>query len=146
MKIDQFYATAVTYCGFGVLIRGPSGSGKSDLALRLIDDGAGLIADDQVVIKAVDQKLFLSPPDSLLGLIEVRGVGVIKIAYVRDIRLCLIIELDPSNEIQRIPIIEEELIKKIPVPVINLCAFESSVPAKIKIILGYLDKKIELIL
>ena len=146
MKIDQFYATAVTYCGFGVLIRGPSGSGKSDLALRLIDDGAGLIADDQVVIKSVGQKLFLSPPDSLPGLIEVRGIGVIKIAYVRDIRLCLIIELDPSNEIQRIPTIEEELIKNIPVPVISMDVFESSVLAKIKIILGYLDKKIELIL
>ena len=144
--MNQFYATAVTYCGFGVLIRGPSGSGKSDLALRLIDDGAGLIADDQVVIKAVGQELYLSPPDSLSGLIEVRGVGVIKIGYVRDIRLCLIIELDPSNDIQRIPTIEEELIKNIPVPVISMDAFESSVLAKIKIILGYLDKKIELIL
>ena len=146
MKIDQFYATAVTYCGFGVLIRGPSGSGKSDLALRMIDDGAGLIADDQVVIEAVGQELYLSPPDSLSGLIEVRGIGVIKIEYVRDIRLCLIVELDPRNEIQRIPKIKEELIKKILVPVINMYAFESSVLAKIKIILGHLDKKIELIL
>ena len=143
--MNQFYATAVIYCGFGILIRGPSGSGKSDLALRLIDDGADLIADDQVVIKAVGQELYLSPPDSLSGLIEVRGVGVIKIEYVRDIRLCLIVELDPRNEIQRIPKIKEELIKKIPVPVINMYAFESSVLAKIKIILGYLDKKIELI-
>jgi HPr kinase/phosphorylase len=143
--MNQFYATAVTYCGFGILIRGPSGSGKSDLALRLIDDGAGLVADDQVVIKSVGQELYLSPPDSLSGLIEVRGVGVIKIEYVRDIRLCLIVELDPRNEIQRIPKIKEELIKKIPVPVINMYAFESSVLAKIKIILGYLDKKIELI-
>jgi serine kinase of HPr protein (carbohydrate metabolism regulator) len=143
--MNQFYATAVTYCGFGILIRGPSGSGKSDLALRLIDDGAGLVADDQVVIKSVGQELYLSPPDSLSGLIEVRGVGVIKIEYVSDIRLCLIVELDPRNEIQRIPKIKEELIKKIPVPVINMYAFESSVLAKIKIILGYLDKKIELI-
>ena len=143
--MNQFYATAVTYCGFGILIRGPSGSGKSDLALRLIDDGAGLVADDQVVIKAVGQELYLSPPDSLSGLIEVRGVGVIKIEYVSDIRLCLIVELDPRNEIQRIPKIKEELIKKILVPVINMYAFESSVLAKIKIILGYLDKKIELI-
>jgi HPr kinase/phosphorylase len=143
--MDQFYATAVIYCGFGILIRGPSGSGKSDLALRLIDDGADLIADDQVVIKAVGQELYLSAPDSLSGLIEVRGIGVIKIEYVSDIRLCLIVELDPSNEIQRIPTIKEELIKNIPVPVINMYAFESSVLAKIKIILGYLDKKIELI-
>jgi HPr kinase/phosphorylase len=144
--MDQFYATAVIYCGFGILIRGPSGSGKSDLALRLIDDGADLIADDQVVIKAVGQELYLSAPDSLSGLIEVRGIGVIKIEYVSDIRLCLIVELDPSNEIQRIPTIKEELIKNIPVPVINMYAFESSVLAKIKIILGHLDKKIKLIL
>jgi len=143
--MNQFYATAVTYCGFGILIRGPSGSGKSDLALRLIDDGAGLVADDQVVIKAVGQELYLSPPDSLSGLIEVRGIGVIKIEYVRDIRLRLVVELDPSNEIQRTPIIKEELIKKIPVPVVNMHAFESSVLVKIKIILGYLEKKIELI-
>jgi serine kinase of HPr protein (carbohydrate metabolism regulator) len=143
--MTQFYATAVTYCGFGVLIRGPSGSGKSDLALRLIDDGAGLVADDQVIIKAVGQELYLSPPDSLSGLIEVRGIGVIKIEYVRDIRLRLVVELDPSNEIQRTPIIKEELIKKIPVPVVNMHAFESSVLVKIKIILGYLEKKIELI-
>ena len=143
--MNQFYATAVTYCGFGILIRGPSGSGKSDLALRLIDDGAGLVADDQVIIKAVGQELYLSPPDSLSGLIEVRGIGVIKIEYVRDIRLRLVVELDPSNEIQRTPIIKEELIKKIPVPVVNMHAFESSVLVKIKIILGYLEKKIELI-
>ena len=143
--MDQFYATAITYCGFGILIRGPSGSGKSDLALRLIDDGADLIADDQVAIRALEQKLYLSPLDNTPGLIEVRGIGVMKIKYVRDIKLCLVIDLDPSDEIQRIPEIKEELIKSIPVPVINMDAFEHSVLVKIKIILGYLDKKIELI-
>ena len=144
--MDQLYATAITYCDYGVLIRGPSGSGKSDLALRLIDDGASLIADDQVIIKAVRQKLYLSPPDSISGLIEVRGIGVIKINYVRDIRLHLIIDLDQGNKIQRIPIMNKELIKNISVPVFNLNAFEISTLVKIKIILGYLDKKIELIL
>ena len=146
MIMNQFYATAVTYSGFGVLIRGPSGSGKSDLALRLIDNGAGLISDDQVIIKVVGQELYLSPPESISGLIEVRGVGVIKIEYDRDIRLCLIVELDPSNDVQRTPRVKEELIKNIPVPVINLNAFENSVLAKIKMVLGYLDKKIEIIL
>ena len=143
--MDQFYATAVTYCGSGILIRGPSGSGKSDLALRLIDDGADLIADDQVAIKVVEQKLYLSPPDSISGLIEVRGVGVIKIDYVRDIKLCLIVDLATGDTVQRIPIIKKELIKNIPVPVISINAFEHSVLVKVKIILDYLEKKIELI-
>ena len=144
--MDQFYATAVTYCGFGVLIRGPSGSGKSDLALRLIDDGANLIADDQVDIKSAGQGLYLSPPDNIAGLLEVRGIGVIRIEYDWDVKLCLIVELDLSKEMQRIPIIKEEFIKNIPVPIINMNAFETSILAKIKIILSYLDKKIEIIL
>jgi HPr kinase/phosphorylase len=143
--MEQVYATAVAYHGFGVLIRGPSGSGKSDLALRLIEDGAKLIADDQVNISAVRKELYLSPPDSISGLIEVRGFGVIKIGAVRDIKLRLIVDLDPSYETERTPTIKEELIKNITVPVTNMKAFESSILARIKLILGYLEKNIELI-
>ena len=144
MIMDQIYATAVAYCGVGVLIRGPSGSGKSDLALRLIEDGANLIADDQVIIESVRNELYLSPPDSVSGLVEVRGFGVIKIESVRNVKLRLIIDLDPSFKTERGPIMKEELIKNIIVPVINVKAFESSVLARIKLILGYLENKIEL--
>ena len=143
--MEQVYATAVAYHGFGFLIRGPSGSGKSDLALRLIEDGAKLIADDQVNISAVRKELYLSSPDSISGLIEVRGFGVIKIGAVRDIKLRLIVDLDPSYETERTPTIKEELIKNITVPVTNMKAFESSILARIKLILGYLEKNIELI-
>ena len=142
--MEHLYATAVAYCGFGVLIRGPSGSGKSDLALRLIEDGANLIADDQVIIESVREELYLTSPDSISGLIEVRGFGVIKIESVRDVKLGLIVDLDPSFKTQRSPKMKEELIKNIIVPVINMKAFESSVLARIKLILGYLEKKIEL--
>ena len=142
--MEQVYATAVAYRGFGILIRGPSGSGKSDLALRLIDDGANLIADDQVIIESVREELYLSSPDTISGLIEVRGFGVIKIESVRDVKLGLIVDLDPSFKTQRSPKMKEELIKNIIVPVINMKAFESSVLARIKLILGYLEKKIEL--
>ena len=143
--MDQFHATAVAYYGSGILIRGPSGSGKSDLALRLIDDDADLIADDRVVIKVVGKELRLSPPESISGLIEVRGIGVVKIKTVRDIPLCLVVELEPSNQTQRMPEIKEESIKDISIPIININAFESSALAKIKIVLRYLEKKIELI-
>jgi len=142
--MEQVYATAVAYRGFGILIRGPSGSGKSDLALRLIDDGANLIADDQVIIKSVRKEHYLSSPDSISGLIEVRGFGVIKIESVRDVRLRLIVDLDPSCKTERSPIMKEELIKNIIVPVINMKAFDSSVLVRIRLILSYLEKKIEL--
>jgi serine kinase of HPr protein (carbohydrate metabolism regulator) len=143
--MDQFHATAVAYYGSGILIRGPSGSGKSDLALRLIDDDADLIADDRVVIKVVGKELRLSPPESISGLIEVRGIGVVKIKTVRDIPLCLVVELELSNQTKRMPEIKEETIKDISIPIISINAFESSSLAKIKIVLRYLDKKIELI-
>ena len=143
--MDHFHATAVAYCGSGILIRGPSGSGKSDLALRLIDDDADLIADDRVVIKVVEKELRLSPPESISGLIEVRGIGVVKIETVQDIPLCLVVELEPSYQTQRMPEIKEELIKDVSVPIININSFESSALVKIKIVLRYLEKKIELI-
>ena len=143
--MDQFHATAVAYYGSGILIRGPSGSGKSDLALRLIDDDADLIADDRVVIKVVGKELRLSPPESISGLIEVRGIGVVKIKTIRDIPLCLVVELELSNQTKRMPDIKEESIKDISIPIIGINAFESSSLAKIKIVLRYLDKKIELI-
>ena len=144
--MDLFYGTAVAYQGLGVFIQGASGSGKSDLALRLIDDDADLISDDQVVIKVVGHKLQLLPPDNIAGLIEVRGFGVVKLKSVREIPLCLVIKVDPNKQLKRMPRMKNELIKRIPVPVIHINPFESSAIAKIKIALNYLDNKIELIL
>jgi len=62
-----------------VLLRGPSGSGKSDLALRLIDDGARLIADDQTHLAKKGHALIATPPPAIAGMIEVRGIGVVKL-------------------------------------------------------------------
>ena len=69
---EQIHATAVLLDGKGVVLRGPSGSGKSDLALRLIDEGAILIADDRVDVKIIDGQLHCAPPENLAGMIEVR--------------------------------------------------------------------------
>ena len=140
-----FHGTAVSYNGSGILILGPSGSGKSDLALRLINEGADLIADDQVLIKLVGKALQLSAPDSISGLIEVRGVGIIKIKPVCYIPLSLIVEIKSGAQLERIPIMKKDLIEKILIPVIKLDAFEGSAIAKIKILLKCLDEEIELI-
>ncbi|MEE3000282.1 MAG: HPr kinase/phosphatase C-terminal domain-containing protein [Pseudomonadota bacterium] len=143
--MNLFYGTAVAYCGFGVLIQGVSGSGKSDLALRLIDDGADLIADDQVIIKASEKGLHLSPPDSIAGLIEIRGFGVVKLEPVYEIPLYLLVKVNPTKQQKRMPKMKKKLIRNISVPIININPFESSALAKIKIVLRYLDKNIELI-
>ena len=143
--MDLFHGTAVLYRGFGILIRGPSGSGKSDLALRLIDDGADLIADDQVIIKSVGEILQLSSPDNISGLIEVRGVGVVRIKYVSSIPLGLIVDINPRKKLKRMPITKKELIGNISIPVITINAFESSAVAKLKVFLQCLGNEIKLL-
>ena len=143
--MDLFYGTAVLYCGFGILIRGPSGSGKSDLALRLIDDGADLIADDQVIIKSVGEILQLSSPDKISGLIEIRGVGVVRIKYVSGVPLGLILDINPRKKLKRMPITKKELIGNISIPVITIDAFESSAVAKIKVFIQFLGNEIKLL-
>jgi len=136
----QLHATAISYHGSGVLIRGPAGIGKSDLALRLIHNGADLIADDRVSLDVSDKKIFLSAPPNIIGLIEIRGIGLIKIKAVRNIPLCLIVDLRQRNEIDRMPEHRKDLIENISVPIVQIDAFECSAPAKIKFFLKSLNE------
>ena len=77
MKTVNIHASCVAIGGKGVLILGDSGAGKSDLALRLIDDGAKLVADDRTELYAARGTLCARAPKSIAGLIEVRGLGII---------------------------------------------------------------------
>lgn len=90
----QVHASCVAQGGHGLLLLGPSGSGKSDLALRLIGRGFLLVADDQVVIEAGRA----SPPAALAGLLEVRGVGLLRFPYEAGIRLALALALGERPE------------------------------------------------
>ncbi len=85
----QIHATAVARNGDGVLLLGPPGAGKSDLALRLLDRGFRLVGDDQVVIDG----LTVRPVEALAGLIEVRGLGILKVAHVTSATLALALDL-----------------------------------------------------
>jgi len=133
--MSQQHATAIAIDGVGVLIRGPSASGKSDLALRLIEAGGILIADDQVEVARVDDRCLLSAPETINGLLEVRGLGVVDIGAVQDIPLGLVIDLKPRDKIERMPEPKEELIEGISIRVLDIDAFEMSAPAKIKMAL-----------
>lgn len=89
------HGTAVAIGDHGVLLTGPSGVGKSDLALRLIDRGALLVADDRVLVGA---GLTLAPPDALAGKLEIRGIGVMTVPYCQSAALRLLVELGGEGE------------------------------------------------
>ena len=91
------HATAVaieTELGFrALLLRGRSGSGKSDLALRLIDAGARLVTDDQSVLSRRDDMIIVGPPARISGLLEVRGIGIMRVEALAEAPVVLIADL-----------------------------------------------------
>lgn len=91
-------ATCVAIDGRAVLIQGAPGSGKSSLALALIDRGAVLIGDDGVSLEARGNRLFASPPPRIAGLLEVRNLGLIPFPTLSDLPIALILRLDPAAE------------------------------------------------
>ena len=91
-----YQATCVSIKGRAMLIEGAPGSGKSSLALALLDRGAALIGDDGVTLKERGGKLYASPPPGTAGLIEVRNLGLLPWPTVSDVRVALVLRLDPA--------------------------------------------------
>jgi serine kinase of HPr protein (carbohydrate metabolism regulator) len=127
------HATAIAIDGRAVLLRGPSGAGKSDLALRLIDAGARLVADDQVKLQRIRECVLVTAPAALAGLIEVRGVGILRVEPVPQATLALLVDLVPSGEIERLPETRCEDVLGVAVPSIALAPFEASATAKLRL-------------
>lgn len=90
---DIFHATSVAIDGAGILITGPSGSGKSGLALQLIALGAVLIADDRSRVAATDAGPVIHAPDRMAGVIEARGIGLIRVPHTAQAPLRLIVDM-----------------------------------------------------
>lgn len=99
---ENLHATAVAIDGRGLLILGRAGAGKSSLAMRLMALGAGLVADDRVLVRRQDDRLTARAPAPLAGLIEARGIGLLRAPYRPEVDLTAVVDLD-QPETDRLP-------------------------------------------
>jgi len=132
------HATCVAISGNGVLLRGPSGAGKSDLALRLIDTGAQLVSDDYVRLELQDSLPMARPPAAIEGMLEVRGLGLVRVPFVPLARVVLVVDLVDPADIPRLPepeSIDFEAFAGIRIRRIHVAPFEASAAAKIRLAL-----------
>jgi serine kinase of HPr protein (carbohydrate metabolism regulator) len=139
--------TGVAWRGLGVLILGPTGAGKSDLTLRLIDAGATLIADDVVELKRAGDALLLSfPPEGpadLKGKMAVKGLGIVSVpASPPAVPLALVVESTPPAEVTLLPDSLESEWLGLAVTTIRIPLLEPSAPAKVRLALAKLTRSI----
>ncbi|HEX9954953.1 MAG TPA: HPr kinase/phosphatase C-terminal domain-containing protein [Allosphingosinicella sp.] len=127
---DTIHACCAAIGGRGVLISGASGSGKSDLLLRLLDRGAALVSDDYTCLASEKGRLLASPPPNIAGRMEIRGVGIVERPFVEAVPVSLLVDLDASPE--RLPERRATTLIGVSVPVIALSALEPSAPIKVE--------------
>ncbi len=135
LSSETLHASCVVKDKRAILISGRSGSGKSDLALRLIDRGATLVSDDYTIVRRVGGKLLASAPPNIAGKMEVRGLGILRFEVVSDAPVCLLVDL--SRDIQRLPDgMEAVSLAGIKVPVVAVDSLTPSAPVKVEIALN----------
>jgi serine kinase of HPr protein (carbohydrate metabolism regulator) len=123
----------------GVLLTGPSGSGKSDLALRLVDAGFLLVADDVVDVTAEGGAVIASPGARERGLIEVRGLGVVRLgATLARARVALVVALAPAASQERLPAPATATLAGLPLPLVTIDPLGASAVARIRLALAVL--------
>jgi HPr kinase/phosphorylase len=129
------HATAIAIDGRAVLLRGASGSGKSDLALRLIDAGGRLVADDQSELFRRGGSVIVRAPATIAGLVEVRGIGIVRLDALAEAPVALLVDLVPAETLERLPARHAETILGLVLPRIALAPFEASTAAKLRLAL-----------
>ena len=140
LSSENLHASCVASDGRAVLIGGPSGSGKSDLALRLLDRGFTLVSDDRTIVRKNGDKLIASAPDTIKGKLEIRGIGIVETDTVSDVPVAMVVEL--TSDIQRLPDdARERLILGTTIPLITIDAMTASAPSKVAIALDRLGLK-----
>ena len=137
LSSENLHASCVASNGRAVLIVGPSGSGKSDLALRMLDRGFSLVSDDRTVVQKEGARLIASAPATIRGKLEIRGIGIVDIESIDDVPVALIVEL--STDLQRMPDDgRERQIMGAAVPLVNVDAMTASAPSKVSVALDRL--------
>jgi serine kinase of HPr protein (carbohydrate metabolism regulator) len=137
--VELVHGTAIALAGRAALIRGAAGSGKSDLALRclmqapttLLPHTAELVADDQVLIERDGQHLMVRAPPAIRGLLEVRGLGIVRIPAIEAGQLALVVDLVAADKVERLPESRRVVVAGVPVPCLELTPFEMSAPLKL---------------
>lgn len=131
---ETVHATCVAIGNDALLLCGRSGSGKSDLALRLLDRGAILVSDDYTILRRSGDMLIASAPSTIFGKIEVRGIGIIARPALPEARVACCIALD--EPVERMP--EDHNSRSfldVPLPCLSLHGFEASAPIKVELAL-----------
>jgi serine kinase of HPr protein (carbohydrate metabolism regulator) len=140
LSSETIHASTVATNGRAVLISGPSGSGKSDLALRLLDRGFTLVSDDQTIVRRHGDRLVSSAPPNIKGKLEIRGIGIVDMDTVADVPVALYVEL--TSEIVRLPDDRRERpVLGVNLPLISVDAQTASAASKVALALDRLGLK-----
>jgi serine kinase of HPr protein (carbohydrate metabolism regulator) len=140
LSAETVHASTVASEGRAVLITGPSGSGKSDLTLRLLDRGFTLVSDDQTIVKKDGDKLVASAPPNIAGKLEIRGIGIVEMETVTNMPVALLVEL--TSDIQRLPDDSRERpILGVSLPLVSVDAMAASAPSKVALALDRMGLK-----
>jgi serine kinase of HPr protein (carbohydrate metabolism regulator) len=141
LSSETVHASTVASDGRAVLISGPSGSGKSDLALRLLDRGFTLVSDDQTIVRRDGDRLVASAPPTIKGKLEIRGIGIVEMNTVSDVPVALFVEL--TSEIMRLPDDRRDRpVLGVNLPLVSVDALTASAASKVALALDRLGLKL----
>jgi serine kinase of HPr protein (carbohydrate metabolism regulator) len=140
LSAETLHASAIAREDRAVLIMGPSGSGKSDLSLRLIDRGFTLVSDDQTIVRKDGNRLVASAPPTIAGKLEIRGLGIVDMNHADNVPVALIVEL--TGDIQRLPDDSRQRpILGVMLPLVTIDAMTASAPSKVAVALDRMGLK-----